>query len=371
MKNKINILTIITICFTILFLSVAFCVLPDVVISEKENRALTQLPPFSVKQLISGQYTANLTNYISDQFPARDIFVATKAYCELLQGKKENNNVIAAKQNTLIPYNKQTLNHMQENLESVKAFQTDTNTSLWLALLPRTIDVYSERLPAAYPKEKEILLWNNFFDGANNLKLNTPNLQKPLCEQNNYYRTDHHYNTYGAYQTYALLGKELGFVPKEKDFFDIQNVTDQFCGTAMRSSGFYLTPKDTIKLFRYDSDNSYSITADGKKISLYDFSALDKTDKYAVFLGGNHARVDIIGGGKQREKLLIIRDSFADSIAPFLALHYDLTLIDLRYYNNSVQQLVSEEKIKNVLILQSIEEFSQAKNISYLRMGVK
>ncbi len=371
MKNKINVITIIAVCLTVLVLSVGFCVLPDAELSEKENRTLTQFPQFSAKQLFSGQYTANLVNYISDQFPARDAFVATKAYCELLQGKKENNSVILAKQNTLIPYKNNTTNQLQENLESVKAFQTDTNTSVCLALLPRTIDVYSERLPKSYPIDKENLLWNRFFEGANGAKLNTPDLYKPLCEQNNYYRTDHHYNTYGAYQTYSLLGEELGYTPKGEDFFDIQKVTDDFCGTAMRSSGLYLTPKDTITLFRYDTDNNYTITADGKEISLYDFSALEKTDKYAVFLGGNHARVDIIKADEPREKLLIIRDSFADSIAPFLALHYDLTLIDLRYYNNSVQQLVSEEKIKNVLILQSIEEFSQAKNISYLRMGIK
>ncbi|WP_348246457.1 hypothetical protein, partial [Salmonella enterica] len=74
--------------------------------------------------------------------------------------------------------------------------------------------------------------------------------------------------------------------------------------------GFYLAKKDEIKLYRYENDTKYTVIADKKEISLYDFEKLEAVDKYAVFLGGNHARVDITNG-ENREKLLIVRDSFA------------------------------------------------------------
>lgn len=369
MKNKTNIITIVSCGLVLVLFAVMFFVVPDKALSQKENRSLSLFPKFSIDELFSGEYTQNLAEYISDQFPARDTFVGVKAYSELLLGKRENNGVIYGKNNTLIAKN-DIGDRLYDNLNSVKEFEKAVGIPVHLGILPRTEDVFAEHLPKSYDTQQSKELWQQFFSQTDSLNLAAINLYDPLCEQNNYYRTDHHYNVYGAYQTYKLLGEAIGYTPKDLDFFKPEKVTDDFCGTSMRASGFYLAKKDEITLLRYDSDTNYEVIADGKQIELYDFSKLDTTDKYAVFLGGNHARVDIIAGD-DRPKLLIIRDSFADSLAPFLALHYDLTLIDLRYYNGNVQQLVKDESIDSVLILQSISEFAQAKNISYLRMNAK
>ena len=351
-------------------LAVTFVCAPDKTISEKENRTLSQLPLFNAGELFSGNYTAKLAEYISDQFPLRDTFVAIKAYSELALGKRENNSVIYGNDGVLISRDKTEQNRLNENLKIVKEFQNATQVSVVLSVLPRTIDVFSECLPKSYSTKSDNDLWQEYYNFAQQNGIVAPDLYKPLCEQNNYYHTDHHYNTYGAYQVYQLLGDSLGYEPKDKDFFKAEIVSDDFCGTSMRSSGFYLAKKDEITLFRYDGDTKYQITADEKQIELYDFSKLESTDKYAVFLGGNHARVDI-HSDDDKPKLLMIRDSFADSIAPFLALHYDLTLIDLRYFNGNVQQLVKDENFEKVLILESIAEFSTTKNMSYLRMSAK
>lgn len=366
MKKKFDFITVILPCLTVLILSLAFFALPDKEISEKENRTLAKFPVFNEQNLISGRFTSDLTDYISDQFPMRDMFISAKAYSELLFGKNENNGVIYGKNNTLIARDKITENRLVKNLETVKNFEKEAAKDVVLAVLPRSVDVFSENLPKTYSAKEDKSLWNDFYAKSQELNLKTPNLYTPLCEGNNYYKTDHHYTTYGAYQTYIILGDVLGFAPVGIENFKQEIASDNFCGTSMRKSGFYLSPHDKITLLRYDGDTDYTVTADGKKISLYDFSALDKTDKYSVFLGGNHARVDICSHN-QKPKLLIVRDSFADSISPFLAIHYDLVLIDLRYYNDSVKQIVKDENIDAVLIFESMSEFAQSKNISYLR----
>lgn len=367
MKKKINIITITLCAATVLTFLSLFLILPDQKLSQAENRVLKNLPDFSISNLMSGEYTADLSEYISDQFPARDVFVATKAYSELLLGKRQNNGIIYGKNNTLIPI-ASSGERLQENIDIVKEFKTATGVPVCLAILPSSIDVFAEYLPKSYDMSANDNLWQQIYAQSENSNLKVAQLYTSLCETNNYYRTDHHYTSFGAFQTYELLGKELGFDAKSKEFFNLETVSNEFCGTSMRSSAFYLTPKDTITLFRYSGDEDYTVIADGKQISLYDMSKLDTTDKYAAFLGGNHARVDITSD-KEKPKLLIIRDSFADSIAPFLAIHYDLTLIDLRYYNDNVQQLVSDENFDQILILESITEFSSAKNISYLKLG--
>ncbi len=370
MKNKFNIATIVSCSLVIVVLAGMFFVIPDKTMSQKENRTLTQTPSFRIDQLFSGEYTTELATYISDQFPVRDVFVSAKAYSELAHGKGENNGVIYAENDMLIARDEIKDNCIKDNLQSIKDFENATGVPVCVAVLPRSVDVFAEYLPNTYPTENDKKLWQDYYTQAKQNNLTAPNLYDDLCEGNNYYHTDHHYNIYGAYQAYSLLGSSLGYRPKNLDFFRAEKVSSEFCGTSMRASGFYLAPKDAITLLHYDGDNDYTITADGKEISLYDMSRLVDTDQYAVFLGGNHARVDI-SKGEGRPKLLVIRDSFADSLAPFLAMHYDLIMLDLRYFTDNVQQIVKDDDISQVLIVESMSEFATTKNISFLKRGVE
>lgn len=367
MKSKIDFVKIVACALVIILFTVMFFVLPDRDFSQKENRTLEPIPEFGVSELFSGEYTTALARYISDQFPFRDAFVGVKAYSELLLGKMENNGVIYA-DGVLVARNNTTGERLKDNLQSIKEFENTTGVSVCVAIVPRTIDVFSERLPKTYPSDLDKKIWQDYFDCTKEVAVNAPNLYDELCAKNNYYYTDHHYNVYGAYQVYGLLADSLRYSPQPIESFKIESVSNNFCGTAMRSSGFYLAKKDEIKLFRYKGDEKYTVTADGQDIKLYDMSKLNTTDQYGVFLGGNHARVDI-SNGENRSKLLVIRDSFADSLAPFLAMHYDLIMIDLRYFTGNVAQIVADENISQVLVLESMSEFSTTKNISYLRRG--
>ena len=68
-------------------------VLPDRTFSPVENRTLAQLPAFSWKALKDGDCTADLEEYLADQFPLRDGWMAIKTRYEYLLGKREFHNV--------------------------------------------------------------------------------------------------------------------------------------------------------------------------------------------------------------------------------------------------------------------------------------
>lgn len=59
--------------------------------------------------------------------------------------------------------------------------------------------------------------------------------------------------------------------------------------------------------------------------SMYDPSYLAKKDKYSYFLGGIHALMKITSQFDptvvKQEKLLVIKDSYAHSVIPFLTQH--------------------------------------------------
>lgn len=81
------------------------------------------------------------------------------------------------------------------------------------------------------------------------------------------------------------------------------------------------------------------MTIDGKEQDgYYDFSKFEVRDKYAAFLRGNNGYTVIKSGvrtveeGQEPSRILIIKDSYANSFAPFLLCNYDeVHIVDLRY----------------------------------------
>lgn len=54
----------------------------------------------------------------------------------------------------------------------------------------------------------------------------------------------------------------------------------------------------------------------------------------------------------EQQKLLVIKDSYAHSVLPFLALHVpEIHVIDLRYYNGNISEYMTANEISDVLML--------------------
>ena len=100
--------------------------------------------------------------------------------------------------------------------------------------------------------------------------------------------------------------------------------------------------------------------------TLYDLSKLKEKDKYAMFLGGNHPLIKIEKEGTDG-KLLIVRDSYSDSLAPFLTAHYgEIYLWDFRYNKENISDFIKEQEIDNVLICYSVDNFCEDTNIAFV-----
>ncbi|MBR2715746.1 MAG: hypothetical protein IKB73_06060, partial [Ruminococcus sp.] len=188
-----------------------------------------------------------------------------------------------------------------------------------------------------------------------------------------YYKTDHHWTTQGAYIAYTHLGDALGFKPYNKSNYEITE-HEGFYGTTYSSSGYWFTKPDTIELWKCNALNDYTVTInDGGKTtessSLFFTDHLKEDDKYPVYLDGNHPYTCIKNNTiKSDEKLLVIKDSFAHSLVPFLADHYsEIVMIDLRYYKEDVSKLIESEKFDQMLFLYSIDNLATDTNVSWLK----
>ena len=66
-------------------------------------------------------------------------------------------------------------------------------------------------------------------------------------------------------------------------------------------------------------------------------------------------------------RLLIIRDSYADSLVPFLTPHFsEIHLLDLRYYKLSLADYIAQNGIDQALVLYSVPNFVTDSNLLWI-----
>ena len=100
---------------------------------------------------------------------------------------------------------------------------------------------------------------------------------------------------------------------------------------------------------------------------LYDESKLAVKDKYSMFMGGNCPLHEIVTGAEGKPSLLIIRDSYTDSLIPFLLDDYsEIHVLDLRYYRASLKAYIEQYDFDQVLVCYSVYNFSTDANIFLL-----
>ena len=365
-KNTTNIIFLVLLAGVIAFFSLSYIFVPAKSFSEDENRVLQTSPRFSFEKLLDGTYTSQLHNYFSDQINMRSQMVEFKAFFELALGKNENNNVLLGRDGYLIethPYTETNYKYLKNNLYKIEKLISkieENGVSATSLIVPRKIDVLHDKFPPYYSPERNDKVWDSIGNKHVSLLDSLLNAQNSSIEV--YYKTDHHLTCDGAYEVYEELSNLLGFVPRSKHTFEIATLSNDFYGTSYSKSGFFFAKPDTLcsptVSDRYETTIvELGITFNG----ILDRDYLEKKDKYSVFLSGNNAHVKIVDTeDSSKETLLIIKDSFSHAIAPFLLYHYNVELIDPRYYIGSIEDYIVENEIENVVFLFGLDTLASA-----------
>ena len=347
--------------------------LPDRESSELENRNLAQAPKLSWKTFTSGDFMEDAEDYVNDQIIGRDFWVALKAWSERISGKQENNGIYFAKEDTLISRvdtpswedisaQGDTLPQqgLQTRVEYVNALVNNVDVPVYFGIIPSAAEIWSDRLPEGAPTADEKSIIDRLY---NAVQTHTIDLYSALAQHKDedlYYRTDHHWTSLGAYYGYTALMDAMGLEAVPLDESQKVTVSEDFYGTLFSSSGVRWLPPDHID--RYISDEGVTVTAYPNGApepgSLYVDSYLQVKDKYSSFLGGNKPLCVIETEHTDAPKVLVIRDSYADSLAPFLTQNFsEIHLFDPRMNLTSVKDYVVQNEIDSVVVLYSISNF--------------
>ena len=346
--------------------------LPDRDRSDVENRTLARFPEFSWEALRDGSFTKGVEDYFADQFPLRDQWTGLKARTEQLLGKREFNGVYLCGDALIAKVEPPKDGLEEKNLSYVSRLAGRTELPVYLGLIPSAAEIHRDRLP------KGAESWNQaaFIARAGELEGVEPvDFLTPLTDhagEEIFYRTDHHWTTLGAWYGYAALMEALGRGEEvlDQEAFEpwIEYHSDEFQGTLYSQSGIHWLPSDAIKFWVPDVGFEVTSWRDGspKWAALYDLNKLRTKDKYSAFLGGNQP-LCVIRNPEGSGKLLVIRDSYADSMAPFLALHFEeVHLLDPRYYRYSAARYAEENGLDAVAVVYSVPNFITDRNLVLL-----
>ena len=193
-----------------------------------------------------------------------------------------------------------------------------------------------------------------------------------------FYKTDHHWKTNNGPYTAEIISNYLnenyGY-DINCDVFDEENYTEKkykdiFLGSTGENSTLSFTEAEDFSVYLPEEKAEYKFSIPTKEIEKSgNFDIMINYDKfnekapcsaYSSYIYANSAYVNIVNNSiKDTRKLLIIKDSYANSVIPYMAqVIKEVDVLDIRtsqtdHFNSSVLELMEKNQYDMVMIMYS------------------
>ena len=363
-------------CMIIFFL--LNLIVSDKEMSEEENRMLAGSPRLSWSSLVSGDFMTKYETYLADQFAGRNFWRSIKVGLSGLGGSRQEEDILIGKDDYLmeeiVSPDQDTL---MENLEAIRQFaKRSRDIQTYMLLVPNAANIMRDRLPAFATVSDQSRMFAQVKRelGEDVEWLDAAEALKKHAGEQIYYKTDHHWTSLGAFYTFSQVAEQMQIKTDVSSGFVSYPISTTFNGMLAAKSGCRMDVREDIYMYvPRDTDNDVVVNyvdEQRKTASLYDSSKLKTRDQYAVFLGENTSVVDIKTVSESKRRLLLIKDSYANSFVPFLTPYFrEIVLVDPRYYSGTIEDIMDTYRISDVLYLYSGNTFFQDNNLKGVLSG--
>ena len=362
----------------LLLAAVVNLIVPDRESSDAENRVLASMPKLNWSTIATGDFAEQFENYLSDQFMARDLLRGTKVTADRIGGSRMENGVLIGKGGQLLmDIEVADQEDLSANLESIRSFKDSyPDIPVNMILVPDAACVLSDSLPALASVEDQTqmisMVQRELGDSVN--WIDAVSVLNKHKSEKIYYKTDQHWTALGAFYVFQSAAQSLGIGEDVSDKYVSYAVSNDFTGRLAARSGVGLGEKEQIDIYaptQGDNDLIVNYVDEGKRTtSLYDSAKLESRDQYGVYLGDSTSVLDIRTVSTSRDRLLVIRDSFANCFIPFLTPYYrEIVVVDPAYYSGMIEDIMDAYRITDVLFLYSGNSFFTDNNISGVFTG--
>ena len=324
-----------------------------------------QKPQFTIVDFVSGKFSDELEQYLTDQVPLRDDWVTLKIYLELAVGKRESGGVYIGRDKYLMDkftsYSKKQLATNAAALAELQKKLAAEDISMDTILVPVAAQVLTDKLPAYAPVADYAAILEVLTDAG----VDTVDMLTALAAhsgENIYYRTDHHWTSLGAYYAYCAW---RGIEPNADEWTQ-EILCDNFHGTTWNKVPLPTVPAEEITAwYKHEYHNVSYNGGEYETNSIYECKYLSGSDQHAVFLNSNQAQTVISGSGKSG-KLLLIKDSYGNTFSQFPVEDYaEVHVLDLRFFKGDVTEYAKENDITDALVLYGVQNFVKDTNLRF------
>lgn len=328
--------------------------------SEKEREQLAVRPKLSWTALWTGTYMDDYEAYLEDQFIGKSILRDLAAPLGFVSGSSIANDVYYGKSRQLlediaVPEESE----LRQNLEAISAFaEENSDIQMCMMIVPDAAQIWQDKLP----------LFAQTADQAGMIRRVQKTLEDQIAmidvasvfsehaNEKLYYQTDYHWTSLGAYYAFQAAASALDIPADGLSDFVSYTVTSNFTGALSARSGYLESVKEDVSIY-VPGGRSVEVVVnyvdEGKKTtSIFSSEELEEKDKYQVFLGEDSPVVDIRTTADNDRKLLILKDSSANSFVQFLIPYYrEIILVDTELYEGNAEDLLRTYRISDVLFL--------------------
>lgn len=177
-----------------------------------------------------------------------------------------------------------------------------------------------------------------------------------------YFRTDHHWTALGAYYVYRNFCQVKGWTPNELDSYETMQFTP-FLGTyytKLNKPADMEANPDTVTAYIPHGTNTMTYQdKDGKEYEwnvIRDVSKRSAGSGYSTFIAGDNPMSVIQNPNiTDGSSCLVLKESYANCLVPFLVDHYQtIYIVDFRYANVNVVDFIKEKQIKDFIAVNNI-----------------
>lgn len=322
-------------------------------ISLQERRPLAQFPEITAENLQNGRFMEDFESYTLDQFPARTLFRQVKALTHYyVLGQRDNNGIYLTQGQAAkleYPLKEDAVLRARRLLEQIRQKYLQ-DSQVFVSVIPDKSYYLAEEngyLAMDYDRLFGIMSGMN---GAAYVDLTD------TLTGSDYYSTDTHWRQERLFATAQRLCNSMNIPAPKQEEYRATAASEPFYGVyygqaalPMQPDVLYTLQSDLLEqctVYNYETNTTGGI---------YDWSKLDSSDLYEVFLSGSVSLLRIDNPNAQTDReLIIFRDSFGSAIAPLLVQGYkSVTLVDIRYLSSAMLDRFIDFHGQDVLFLYS------------------
>lgn len=369
-----------------------FFTLPRSHVSLDEKRDLAKPPHLTLPAAASGKFSRDADDYYSDNFIFRDFFITLAARIKEARGFPDSELEVYEETRSapkpevagasFAPAPAEDLDAPYEQVRAVvvtrgRAVQIFGGGKVLAEPFADMVNRYQQVLGPgvkiycmAIPSGSDMFLPNKVNAGVMKEKINIDHFYSRLnpgivpvdaygallLHRNEYiqFHTDHHWTGLGAYYAYTAFSRAAGFETLPLRALVHKRIPGFLGSLYYRTRSSELKARgDYVDYFMVPGQTQTTVFRRGFTAGtpgLLYYERATGGGAYGVFLGGDNPLMRVVTSNRSGRRILVVKDSYGNAFAPYLAAHYDEVFIaDYRYFRGNIPALMREYGIGELL----------------------